>query len=430
MEKYKSVSTSSLRTYLALLKSSEDRCKAFLSQLSNTEDPAHKDAEKQLNLVKANIISVSEELNNRPDKLIFSIEDVYKLVGQSDSYCMIEFFSGSSAFEMYGESVHGLVWYKKNDRESLDAAISQEGYQRNNGIIYLDSGVADESQKQKLQYEGFEAVDIKKLYIVGAPNPKTYKQAGGKEIPNTITVNIDSSYDVVAAQQYVLGHYIKMGYLLPRHDFVIYYRNLLLFYPHLLNQADKEQYLLNEDKSDFNKEADYLIHDIKVYKKLATEAEITHWSDLLKVRSEERMDYIQQHLGISKKTISDLILNDTKKYVTLVQSTWMFETETLVYLSPKACIYWDFERFIHIFLRHNPDFFVPASTKGQGTHFQYKFKDISRVAKILLEQLKQDIIAKLDAGKSYHVNGHYYNGNHYQIRIDPDGRLMQFHPQD
>lgn len=142
------------------------------------------------------------------------------------------------------------------------------------------------------------------------------------------------------------------------------------------------------------------------------------------------MDYIKKHLGISSKVISDMILNDTKKYITLVQSAWMFETETLVYLGPKACIYWDFESFIHIFLRHNPDFFIPASTKGQGTPFQYAFKDIFRVAKIVLERLRDDINAKLSAGKQYVINGHYYNGNHYQVRVDTNGKLMQFHPLD
>ena len=62
----------------------------------------------------------------------------------------------------------------------------------------------------------------------------------------------------------------------------------------------------------FTDEADYLIHDIKVHEKMASEEEIKHWSDLLKSRSEERMNFIKQHLGISSKIISDMILNDTK----------------------------------------------------------------------------------------------------------------------
>lgn len=431
MANFKTISTSSLRTYYGLLKNNEDRCVAFLAQLTNQEDASYIDAKHQLEHVKKSLQAVSEELEKRNDKLVFSIEDVYKLVGQHDSsYCSVEFFPGTTAYKKYGESAHGLVWYKKKDREALDIVIATNNYQRNNGTIYLDSGSQDKNLNHALQYEGFEASDIKALYRVGGEKSKVYKQPGIKEIPSTINIKIDSNFDVIAAQQYVLGGYLKMGYSLPFHDLIIYYRNLFLFYPEQIKEEEINLYLRNQNKTTYAEEADYLIHDIKVHEKIANEEEFKHWSDLLKSRSEKRMDYIKQHLGISSKVIDNMILNDTKKYMTLFQSTWMFETETLEYLGPKACIYWDFERFIHIFLRHNPDFFIPASTKGQGTHFQYNFQDIFRVAKIVLQQLRDDINSKLNSGKPFVVNGHYYNGNHYQIRIDPDGKLMQFHPLD
>ena len=248
MENFKAISTSSLRMYYAMLKNNEDRCTAFLSQLTNPEDPSFIDAKDQLESVKKSLHSVSEELERRNDKLVYSIEDIYKLVGQSDSYCMIEFFYRSAAYEKYGESVHGLVWYKKKDREALDTSIAQTNYERTNGIIYLDSGIKEESMNHALQYEGFEASDIKILYRVGGENSKAYKQPGTKDIPNTINIKIDSNFDVVGAQQYVLGNYLKMGYCLPPHDLTTYYRNLLLFYPHLLKEEEKDQYLLKPDK--------------------------------------------------------------------------------------------------------------------------------------------------------------------------------------
>jgi len=430
MEDLKSVSTSSLRLYYGVLKNREDRCTAFLTQLLDKEDPAYQDAERQINGVRNSLVSVTEELEKRQDKLVFSIEDVYKLVGQSDSYCMIEFFFRSPAYERYGESVHGLIWYKKKDREALELAIAQENYQRNNGTIYLDSGVDDQKLQHDLQFTGFAAEDIRKLYLVGPSDSKTYKQGGTKTIPNTINIEIDSHFDVVGAQQYVLGNYLKMGYSLPLHDLLTYYSNLFLFYPHLLTEECKNQYLLKPDQTGFTEEAAYFIYAAKVQEKIASEEEKQHWADLLKTRAGHRMEFIKKHLGIPEKVMKDMLLSDTQKYITLTQSTWMFETETLAYLGPKACVYWDFERFIHIFLRHNPSFFVAASSKGQGTLFQYSFKDIRRVAEVILGQLKDGIHAKLSSGNSFQVHGHYYNGNHYQVRIDPDGRLMQFHPLD
>lgn len=229
MENLKPISTSSLRTYYGLLKNSEDRCIAFLSQLVNQEDPSYLDAQSRLEYVRKSLQAVSAELENRNDKLVYSIEDVYKFVGQYDSYCSVEFFPGTPAHEKYGESIHGLVWYRKKDREALDMAIATANYKRNNGIIYIDSGSQDKTLNHALQYEGFEASDIKTLYRVGGENPRVYKQTGNKEIPNTINIKIDSNFDVVGAQQYVLKSYLKKGYSLPKHDLIIYYRNFFCF---------------------------------------------------------------------------------------------------------------------------------------------------------------------------------------------------------
>ena len=280
MEDLKSVSTSSLRLYYGVLKNREDRCTAFLTQLLDKGDPGYQNSEEQLNGVRNSLQSVTEELERRQDKLVFSVEDVYKLIGQSDSYCMIEFFFRSPAYERYGESVHGLIWYKKKEREALELAIAQENYQRNNGIIYLDSGVDNEKMRHDLQYIGFEAVDIRKLYLVGPRDPKTYKQDGTKTIPNTINIEIDSHFDVIGAQQYVLGNYLKMGDSLPLHDLLTYYRNLFLFYPHLLTETSKNDYLLMPDQTGFTEEAVYLIHAAKVQEKIANEEEKQHWADL------------------------------------------------------------------------------------------------------------------------------------------------------
>ncbi|MEJ7913666.1 MAG: hypothetical protein WKF70_10970, partial [Chitinophagaceae bacterium] len=68
---------------------------------------------------------------------------------------------------------------------------------------------------------------------------------------------------------------------LPLHDSIIYYRNLFLFYPHLIKEHEKNLYLYNQDNTTFTEEADYLIHDIKVHEKIATEEEIKHWGDLV-----------------------------------------------------------------------------------------------------------------------------------------------------
>ena len=91
MKNFKSICTPSLRTYYGLLKNNENRCVAFLSQLTNKEAPSYIDVKDRLEHVKKSLQGVSTELESRNDKLVYSIEDVYKFVGQHDSYCSIDF---------------------------------------------------------------------------------------------------------------------------------------------------------------------------------------------------------------------------------------------------------------------------------------------------------------------------------------------------
>ncbi|MFT3749155.1 MAG: hypothetical protein QM768_12590 [Agriterribacter sp.] len=432
MDTHKSLSTASLILYYKLLREISSRCKLYLSE--NQDQQTEEYIKQTIKLEEVNQTStlVKQELDRRKNILKFSVEEIYQIVGSRDAYVMINFFPGSDAYEKYGESVYGNIWYHKQERERLNMILTEGQISRTNGDIFLSSGINDESMKHKLQYEGFKAMDICEIYATGSvTDSSTYKQSGTKTIPNTTTININArTFNVVNSQLYVLGHYLKDGFSLPRHDLVLYYSNLYLFKRDKITDSEIEKYLLKEDKSGFSDLADFTIHDIKAREKIATEDELEYYKKLLMQRSKDRIHFITKHLGITEKKLNELISSDFDKYMAIQTSTWMFETETLAYLSPNVVIYWEYERFIHIFLRHYPDFFIATSTKGKGTSFQYHFKDISRLVKIIIEELKSSVSEKLQAGKEFSAQGIYYNGNHYQIRIAADGKLLQFGPMD
>ena len=107
-----------------------------------------------------------------------------------------------------------------------------------------------------------------------------------------------------------------------------------------------------------------------------------------------------------------------------------FHYETLTARSTQFPIYWDEERFVHIYGRHYVDYFVNLSTY-KGTHFQYSYKDIRRLVCLVLESLKDPIESALSDGKpfnQYGDQGYYFNGNYYTLRIAENGRLMTFFP--
>ena len=76
---------------------------------------------------------------------------------------------------------------------------------------------------------------------------------------------------------------------------------------------------------------------------------------------------------------------------------YSFEDEVLTLWGWKKHVYWDFERFIHIYMRHYKNFLIHESSKGQGTGFQYTRKDIRRIINIALDANKKAIENRLAA---------------------------------
>jgi hypothetical protein len=431
MPDYSMASTSSLITLSKLLRDVLAKCSIFLetqdsnSELYTVNELKRKNAEALLD-------SVNAELESRRGSLNFSIEDIYRLAGQKDAYVIFNFYPESASYARYGETVQGTVIYHRKERERLEDLVKTDMSSRSDGTIFLETRVADDDQRLKLTTEGFRASDIAEFFISNAgTNTKAYRQPGPKPIPNETVIKIDSrTFDVAGAQLYVLGNYKKQRYALPQHDLLLYFANLYLFKRDLISDDEINIYLLNAERTDFSDQADFVIHDIKVREKLASPEEQEHYKSLLLTRRDTRIEIIKQQLGISGKVLRTLLTDDFRKYVAIETSAWMFETETLSYLAPQAIIYWDYERFMHILLRHYPDFFIPSSTKGTGTEFQYVLRDLSTLVKIIITQLKSDIIQRISTGKEFRKTGIYFNGNHYQLQIAGDGRVMQFHPMD
>lgn len=95
-------------------------------------------------------------------------------------------------------------------------------------------------------------------------------------------------------------------------------------------------------------------------------------------------------------------------------------------------IYWDYEGFLHIYLRHCDELAIEGHFENK-TKFQYTQKDIKRILKIAIEELKPKINEKLKEGKDFRIYGDrslYFNGNHYSLHILADGRVAAFHPME
>src|SRR5688572_29602229 len=83
--------------------------------------PEYQEAMSVLTYHRMNFERIKQEISSRrQEKLVYSIQDVYKFGGQMDYYLVFEFYPTSDAYIKYGESVHGHVIFRRQERPRLE----------------------------------------------------------------------------------------------------------------------------------------------------------------------------------------------------------------------------------------------------------------------------------------------------------------------
>ncbi|MBB2145755.1 hypothetical protein GM921_09675 [Pedobacter sp. LMG 31464] len=365
----------------------------------------------------------------------FSIQSIFSAIGQYDRYAIFNFLRGSAAFETYGGTVYGYIIYLPSERARLKQEMEAGNTSSDDGTIFLDGALQDKEKNQRLLTKGFLSTDIASINIMDlGPIKNQYDETNVKEIPNTI--NIDFHPEFLSGEKMLLHVFrlkLKEGIPLIPDEVRRYYGLQLLLEPEQVTDENKVNILTDPATGKYYD--DVLITILSSFVEADREGSPFRYAlnNALSNRRKTRVAYICRHLGIALKHIDKLRIENIGAWQELMTLVYRFEPETLTCWGWTHHVYWDFERFIHIYLRHYKKFLINESSKGQGTGFLYTIKNIRRIINIVLDANKVAIEERLKAGKGFHLQndkGHYFNGNYYSIKIDPDGRLMQFHPQD
>ncbi|WP_159636911.1 hypothetical protein [Sphingobacterium composti Ten et al. 2007 non Yoo et al. 2007] len=364
-----------------------------------------------------------------------SIQNIFIQVGQFDRYAIFDFYYGSEAYQKYGNTVYGYIIYTPSERAKLKLEMNSNNIGNDDGLVLLDGALQDVEKNELLKTEGFMARDIRRLSMLDiGPIKNQYDNEGIKDIPNTINVEFSPDlFDGERMQLLIFRKRIEEGIPLIPSEKQKYYSLLLLLEPEKLSDDDKKAFLINPETGKFYDDVLITSLTTMVYADRKNSPFKAALNTALGNRRKERIAFICRHLGIAPKHINKLETKNKEAWMELMKLVYGFEAETLTLWGWTQHVYWDFERFIHIYLRHYKKFLINESSKGQGTGFQYALKDIRRIINIVLEANKDAIESRLRDGKGFHIQndkGYYYNGNYYSVKIDPKGRLMQFHPQE
>ncbi|AKP51535.1 hypothetical protein [Cyclobacterium amurskyense] len=371
------------------------------------------------------------------EKFQFSIEELYAMYGQYDNkYINIEFHKFSKSAKKFGRNIDGVLSYYKKEREELEGAISKENVPRTNGMVKIDCPTNEKlttKQITELIKVGFNSSDIYEVLASNYPAEKSFNQSGIKEIPNTISVNVDPKYfDANKAYIWTNSQKIIDGQILIEEELAKFCGFSLFLEP-----GSENFDLIKNNSFDKNGCKLPLVRFYELDAKLNANDislnEMLEFNALLKARRIERTEAINNEIKKStNKGLEHFKQEYPEIFAELQKSIVQFETESLEYHDLITPIYWDFEGYLHIYLRHCDEFAIEGHFENK-TKFQYSKKDIKRILQIAIKKLKPQINVRLTSEKEFRVYGDrtlYFNGNHYSLHILSNGRVASFHPME
>jgi hypothetical protein len=331
--------------------------------------------------------------------------------------------------------VYGYIKYTPSERAGLKMQVNLDEVSEEDGVVFLEGTQTNETIKQMLATKGFDSRDIRRLSTMDLdPVKNQYDEINVKEIPNTIEVDFKSEF--LLGERLMLMIYrnrIKEGIPFIPYEERKYHSLMLLLETEKVSEEVKKNILTDPLTNKFYDDVLITIYSPIVEIDRSFFPGSAYLNQALANRRRTRVNFICNHLGISPKHIDKLRVENEPAWKELMTLVYRFEPETITLWGWRYPVYWDFERFIHIYLRHYKIFIINGSSKGQGTGFLYTRKDIRRIIEIVLGENKDGIEKRLEEGKGFYIKnekGYYFNGNYYSLVIDPDGRLMQFHPQE
>ncbi|HYV92765.1 MAG TPA: hypothetical protein VE978_13300 [Chitinophagales bacterium] len=314
------------------------------------------------------------------------------MYGQYDNnFVTLNFHHNSEAYRSFKPTLMGSFFYTLDERQKLQALIATENIPRTNQYIKFKPSTLEElsaDQIEALDRHGILNADIDVVYSANRPRYNRFILKGEKDIPNTIEVKFDSSgMDLDRFRMGFFGSRIRNGYkLIPEEEFE--YFGLQLFYNPDFKIEEHKEKILDGATGKIKEPIRYYQLKAKFLKSELVGEESKEFQDIISRRSELKIAILTDELNRSTEKLKDIAVQHKDALKSLIYICSQFESEVL--LPYEIPIWWDFERFLHIYVRHVKETKV-GERYAEKTIFQYKFKDVSRIVKAVIESVYTEI---------------------------------------
>jgi hypothetical protein len=357
----------------------------------------------------------------------FSNEELYYMYGQYDTNISITFFYNSDAYKIFGKSLMGSIIYTEEERRNLEIAIKANPIERTEKKIRLLPSVIEKlsgEQYEQAERYGILCSDIYEILSYKMPRRNNFTENAKKEVQKTITVNFNAKPREINELSYgfLNSRFSRKEPLSP--DEINKYLGLRAFFNLANNEPPYSELPSNADA------VNYYRLNAKFIALTIDETDMPEFAKLMLQRHQVREGLIRQEIERSGEKFETVAKAHGDEIKNLRDACHGFEERVIIY--GEKLIYLDLERFLHIYARHVTE----TQVGGQfaiKTVFQYKYDDIIRIIKVVVEQESDAIQEHFQATPEKNFvrigkRSAYYDGHYYRLEIDTDGRLLTFHP--
>jgi len=359
----------------------------------------------------------------------FHYQDLYELVGKNQFMVTFNLRKGSESFNEYGGSILGVIYY---DRKSLDALEESNVSEREVAItkIRVDSPHIEltEEKRGDLKYSGINVDDIESISFLPYKRETEAYETGEKKIPDIIEIEVDSSGVDVDV--------INQNYLVSKHNsgttLIQYEKEQLIGITLAFNNGRIDSRILNEfgfteDDLKANLNIWMSLYKVKERRNQLIDVDKKNYGEIRNILSLEKFTKVLKELGAAEmpRSWSDSESLILKKIFKSVE-----EFSPSILMHGEKQVYWDLDSYIHIALRHLKDH--QLGSFSLKTPFPYRSNDLKSLIEKVLSRIEEEIRQYLISSPESDFTRHgkmavFYNGDHYNLRINPEGRLTQFH---
>ncbi|HIC47314.1 MAG TPA: hypothetical protein EYM37_14290 [Methylophaga aminisulfidivorans] len=326
----------------------------------------------------------------------------------------------------------GVIFY---DRKTLDIleGSSQTGHEIIKQRICIDSPCRELSNEKKgdLKYRGISVEDIASISFLTYVRESEIYETGEKKVPDIIEIETecgDLDADVLNQNYIVLKH--NSGTRLIQYEKEQLIGITLAFNNSQIDSRVLKEFCFTEEDLKKNLNIWMSFYKVKDRRNQLTDIDKKNYAEIKGILSLEKFNKIVKEL-IDTGMIASLKDSDSKKLEKIFEAVEGFSPSILMH--GKRQIYWDVDSYIHIALRHLKGYQI--GDFKLKTAFSYKANDLKSLIEKVLQRIESEIEDYLLSEATVDFSRHgkmavYYNGDHYHLRINKDGRIIQFHAVD